>query len=859
MVRRVQLPPLHQAALAGDDDAVRHALRSGATVDDLDPAGRSAVMCAIAGENWKQLDASDASCTPPVHLRVLRTVVGDAQVSLHTLNAPQRAYRGVTPLGMAAWLDSRDAVRVLLEESAGCVAVDATDAHGATPLMYAARDGRLDVVQLLLRHGARPDFGDANHRTAIQFALPFPQIVWLCESALRRHRCQVADRAAAHLLRLARSALPSTRIFVPPPESAFSADATARATAALIQAVRAADIASLHTLLFPPATAAAAPTLVNLPDAHGWSPLHHCAAAPAPSGAILDALFAAGAVPLFTAREQWTPLHCFAQAGRHPPRAGRRAWGATLARAVAQLVRRTPLSARDRDDETCLHVAAERGACVEVLVLLLECDADASVRALRNARGLTALEVCRPEFRAAFGADAEQLRSGSALSCHTIRPSESVASLLSSASGSGSRRRVPDARDSDPASVLDNVDISASATQLLANLRLTAPAPAEPHAATPFHRSVRAHLVREAGDIAAVVCAHYRAGAAEAAKDVRALRAAVGRAQMRVDRAGREVEAAMRARGLALAAPRRRFDRWSEDSQLTAVSESGEAPAEDAWQDLHSKSSERVNELGVEHLDKGAYEELQSTRSDVEPAKPIKRPSGTMKLRAWMKRKLQLTDNDAGVEHPVNDVVDISRSKLEVIPEQQEAPVAPSPPPSPSVAECDLSADDWVDGLLRTSHSMLQAASRDLERVRECIASAEHFISIVERSAARVERVVGRALKKREAAIAELRASSDAACDDGDGDDFFVQPGLLSPKSSIASLSSVYSARSSCVSLAATLAEQEDDDTRVVRRLLMRKIETGASGAQAELEKGVNSVRTVKEVIRSAKKRAYVV
>ncbi|KAJ7215447.1 hypothetical protein GGX14DRAFT_313321, partial [Mycena pura] len=91
----------------------------------------------------------------------------------------------VTPLDMAARLDSRDAVRVLLEESAGCVPVDATDAHGATLLMCTCRSVP-DVSQLC--HGAHTDFGNANHCTAIQFALPFPQILWLCESALRCHR-----------------------------------------------------------------------------------------------------------------------------------------------------------------------------------------------------------------------------------------------------------------------------------------------------------------------------------------------------------------------------------------------------------------------------------------------------------------------------------------------------------------------------------------------------------------------------------------------------------------------------------------------------------------------------------------------
>ena len=81
----------------------------------------------------------------PGHLQVVRTLLGDSQTSLFTLNAPQMAYRGVTPLGMAAWLNLSDAVRVLLEESSEYVLVDGTDAHSATPLMYVLRTHRCPV------------------------------------------------------------------------------------------------------------------------------------------------------------------------------------------------------------------------------------------------------------------------------------------------------------------------------------------------------------------------------------------------------------------------------------------------------------------------------------------------------------------------------------------------------------------------------------------------------------------------------------------------------------------------------------------------------------------------------------------
>ncbi|KAJ7086153.1 hypothetical protein B0H15DRAFT_845590 [Mycena belliarum] len=885
-----QLYGLHQAALKGDVHGVRHALRSGASVNDLDSTGRTAVMCAVAGENWESIDASNASHATPGQLDVVRTLLADPEISLFTLNAPQMAYRGVTPLGMAAWLNSGDVVRVLLEESAEYVSVDGLDGFGATPLMYAARDGRLDVVQILLRHGARPDFGDGNHRTSVQFALDYPQIEWLCETALRRHRwleSQSPDRnriasnpGSEHLLHIASAALAPSRIFEPPLLSVFSGASTSRLTDTIIQSITTCDVAFLHSLLFSPSIPAcsqpelypmSAPVLVNLPATKGWSPIHYCAAAESPSVDVLDALYCAGAVvSLFTTTEQWTPLHCFAQAARRLPR-DRPDLCVALYQFVAHLVHDlgAPLAARDRDDETCIHVAAEHGTCIETLVLLLECDTSRAVRELRNARGLTALDVCKPEFRAAFGQQLEDLRSDSSLSSYTIRPATSMTSLSTWSSQE-------DPSYSDETSVLDNVDISASAEQLLANLRLTSPT--ESHQATPFHLNFLDNLVHEAADITAIVAAHYRTVATEAAKDAQLLRANADKMQLLLDRTHRDVEQAMQARGVAPLVPRKRFNRDSEDSQATAVSvesPDGAAP----WSALRGNSVlnekgtaeglEGPYRLSVEHLIKDAMgdELVQPVHlmqlADVpvdlgaSPLKSIKKKSGATKLRAWMKRKLlplEVSAIELKSVAPPPTPPKAPRPKLEVILEQQVQTMKPIfAPHRPHLADPDLSADAWMDGLLQTSHATLQAAGHDLDRIRECVASAEHFITIVDRCAARAERVIDRALKKRTTAIANLRLTSNIASPD----DFFVPPSL-SLKSSIASLSSVYSARSSCVSLAATLAEQEDDDIRVVRRLLLRKIDTGASGAHEQLQRGVSWLRSVKEVVRSAKRKAYV-
>jgi len=141
---------LHLAAMAGDDEGVRRAFDMGADVNSLDGAGRTAVMCAVAGnqlvsllgfvgtgnlhfhDSWQNIDASFLT---PKRLNTIRLLLRHPDISLFTLNAPQSSMNGVIPLGMAAWLNLPDAVRILLEDSARAVAVDGMDAHGATALM----------------------------------------------------------------------------------------------------------------------------------------------------------------------------------------------------------------------------------------------------------------------------------------------------------------------------------------------------------------------------------------------------------------------------------------------------------------------------------------------------------------------------------------------------------------------------------------------------------------------------------------------------------------------------------------------------------------------------------------------------
>ena len=71
------------------------------------------------------------------------------------------------------------------------------------------------------------------------------------------------------------------------------------------------------------------------------------------------------------------------------------------------------------------------------------------------------------------------------------------------------------------------------------------------------------------------------------------------------------------------------------------------------------------------------------------------------------------------------------------------------------------------------------------------------------------------------------------------------------------SLGSSASAGSSAVSLSSTLIESEDDDTRVLRRFLTRKVEARTDGAFEEIEKVLTWLRIVQDTLRALRRRTH--
>lgn len=137
---------LREAASKGQIQAVRAVLEKGANVNTSDEMGRTALMFA----------AFDGH-TDIVHLLLSK----GAQVDLRDIS-------GRTALMYSSSGPFPETVQLLLDWKADPNAVDGIEWW--TPLMFAAGEGQLAVVKILLERGADPSLKDVDGDTALVFA-----------------------------------------------------------------------------------------------------------------------------------------------------------------------------------------------------------------------------------------------------------------------------------------------------------------------------------------------------------------------------------------------------------------------------------------------------------------------------------------------------------------------------------------------------------------------------------------------------------------------------------------------------------------------------------------------------------------
>jgi uncharacterized protein len=138
---------LYQAAIDGDYEALKQLLKSGIDVDYPDQDGRTALMYASYYG----------------HTEIMKYLIScGASVNRADLD-------GSTPLMMASSGPFAESVKLLLSRQADPNMAD-REAH-YTALMYAASEGQLDVVRVLLTGNADPFFKNVEGNDALSFAI----------------------------------------------------------------------------------------------------------------------------------------------------------------------------------------------------------------------------------------------------------------------------------------------------------------------------------------------------------------------------------------------------------------------------------------------------------------------------------------------------------------------------------------------------------------------------------------------------------------------------------------------------------------------------------------------------------------
>jgi hypothetical protein len=236
-VDRRGFTPLMWAAAGGQADLVRFLLESGAAPDRRAGDGTSALMLAAANGFTEVVRAlivrgANAAVRSGVTPQQLAAARG------HTATAALLAQaEGLGARLLQASNEGHDAaVRQLLALGAPA---NFTDERGATPLMFAARNGDLGILQFLLSRGADPTLRDAQGQSVFDWADRSPDtgkhvIVFLNDRGLSRAAARPPATATPPPVTATLRTLETALARVPPASDAIRL-AQRRANAALSQ------------------------------------------------------------------------------------------------------------------------------------------------------------------------------------------------------------------------------------------------------------------------------------------------------------------------------------------------------------------------------------------------------------------------------------------------------------------------------------------------------------------------------------------------------------------------------------------------------------------------------------------------
>lgn len=157
-------------------DVIRTLLKRGFDPNTISPAGEYGLILAIREASFKVVDVLLDSPATQVNVRtpkdesplMLASLKGYAAMCQKLIARDADVNKpGWTPLHYAATNGHLDVMRMLLDSHAY---IDAASPNGSTPLMMAAMYGTTDAVKLLLDAGADPSLKNAQGLSAIDFA-----------------------------------------------------------------------------------------------------------------------------------------------------------------------------------------------------------------------------------------------------------------------------------------------------------------------------------------------------------------------------------------------------------------------------------------------------------------------------------------------------------------------------------------------------------------------------------------------------------------------------------------------------------------------------------------------------------------
>ncbi|KAI6108185.1 hypothetical protein F5141DRAFT_1233060 [Pisolithus sp. B1] len=179
---------------------------------------------------------------------------------------------------------------------------------------------------------------------------------------------------------------------------------------------------------------------------------------------------------------------------------------------------------------------------------------------------------------------------------------------------------------------------------------------------------------------------------------------------------------------------------------------------------------------------------------------------------------------------------------------------------------CDLHDPNCANAKAHNISLILSVSSKDLSNIEECLRGVEELVTSANHSISRTDRLIRRTV--REVMVQNLRSRYPPAYTDiftfsPDGTTPSAYFGLQNRNTSSAypsppnsnNSSRICSAQSSFVSLAATLNDEEDEDSRALRRLILRKIIAHIDGAFDEVDRANVWLRVVKSVLRDLRVR----